>query len=127
MNNLALAGLLRRRYPGLEIIYAEVHRRYNGEIYQSVHFKGTKAQLLISCLATERMFANTHWRKRITQWGCSYRLDDYHDGKWVLCINSEMTPTDGHGEVSFLSKKGLKETEALLHRIFTTSRTGAAQ
>jgi hypothetical protein len=130
MDKFALIATLSRRHPNVEVINANLGERSDGEIYQSVSYRGTREQLLASALATERMFAiqPAHWRTpETTEFGCGYSLFCLDHGKdvWELSVYSGATPRDGHGNVSFLSKKSLQETGALLRRIFSTDRTDA--
>lgn len=132
MNKLEWEYLLRRRYPRVEVLGTIMGETSDGEIFQTVDYRGARREMLASGLATNRMFAiqPAHWRTpELTELGCRYSLScvDAKRDIWELSVFSGTTPRDGYGKISYLSMKGLKETQALLRRIFTTSHTGAAQ
>lgn len=129
MNKLALENLLRRRHPEVELVFVNLCET-GGPIYQVERYRGTRKGMIKSGLATERMFSiqPAHWRTpTTTEFGCRYSLcclDEVQD-IWELAFNIEDTPDDGYGEVSFLTKRGLKEAGALLQRIFAGNANAA--
>lgn len=125
MDNMVLMGLLIRRYPSIEVLHVYRGQR-DGEMFQFVRFRGDRKRFLASGLVTERMFAmqSAHWRRcATTELGCGYSLHciDETEDAWEFSVYSEATPRDGWGSVSFLTKKGLKEAQALLREIFATN------